>query len=253
MDDTDQAWREWGKVDPYFGVLTDEKFRKGGARREFFASGEDLVASSLARLDEHFGPVHRGRALDFGCGVGRLCIPLARRFEHVVGVDISPGMLEEATANGKGLPIDFRLSDDTLSQVDGTFDLIFSFIVLQHMAVERGMEYLDRMLSMTNPGAGCVIEVPFSIHDKPVPVSRRARIAHRIRSFPGGNLLMDFYTRHKKPRVTPNLGGPEMQMNPYPVEDLVALLARHGFAEPLLDYKSFPGITELTITSRKSL
>ena len=41
---TDAAWGAWGRVDPYFGVLTDAKFRLANldqpALDEFFASGQ---------------------------------------------------------------------------------------------------------------------------------------------------------------------------------------------------------------------
>ena len=39
-----------------------------------------------------------GRALDFGCGVGRLTQALARRFDTVVGVDVSPQMVRLANS-----------------------------------------------------------------------------------------------------------------------------------------------------------
>ena len=48
----------------------------------------------------------RRAALDYGCGVGRLTLPLAERCEHVYGVDVSPSMLREAARNAArmGLP-----------------------------------------------------------------------------------------------------------------------------------------------------
>ena len=42
--------------------------------------------------------VSRGRALDFGCGAGRLTRALAARFESVVGVDVADAMLDKARA-----------------------------------------------------------------------------------------------------------------------------------------------------------
>ena len=40
---TDSAWEAWGKQDPYYGVITDPKFRKSAltneAKQEFFEPG----------------------------------------------------------------------------------------------------------------------------------------------------------------------------------------------------------------------
>ena len=40
---TDYAWEAWGRRDPYFGVITDPRYRRGemqeADKREFFESG----------------------------------------------------------------------------------------------------------------------------------------------------------------------------------------------------------------------
>src|SRR5688500_636371 len=91
-NDTDKEWEKFGKDDPYFGVLSDVSFRKGNLNPEaferFFASGEEYVSDLLVRAVRFAGEGFRPRsALDFGCGVGRLVIPLASRCARVVGVD----------------------------------------------------------------------------------------------------------------------------------------------------------------------
>src|SRR5271163_1663522 len=73
---TDIAWEEWGRRDPYFGVITDPRFRRAemddAVRREFFQSGESHVHGVLATIRKHLHPTFAPRtALDFGCGVGR--------------------------------------------------------------------------------------------------------------------------------------------------------------------------------------
>ena len=95
VNDTDDAWEAFGAKDPYYGVLTNEAFRAGvigdEERRDFFDSGRQHVQKYLARIESLVGPVRRGSALDFGCGVGRLALPLATEagFAHVDGVDVS--------------------------------------------------------------------------------------------------------------------------------------------------------------------
>ena len=46
----------------------------------------------------------RDRALDFGCGVGRLTRALGTRFESALGVDISAGMIEQARRLNEAFP-----------------------------------------------------------------------------------------------------------------------------------------------------
>jgi len=57
---TDNDWEEWGRRDPYFGVITDPKFRSGkiteDAKREFLASGESHVHGVLATIRKHIDP-----------------------------------------------------------------------------------------------------------------------------------------------------------------------------------------------------
>src|ERR1700732_2454646 len=101
---TDGDWEDWGRRDPYFAVLTDPKYRRDKltevAKNEFFDSGRihvDHVMRIIRRhVDTEFAPK---RALDFGCGVGRVLIPLAEVAQEVVGLDVSPSMLQEAKRN----------------------------------------------------------------------------------------------------------------------------------------------------------
>ncbi|MHB1267524.1 MAG: class I SAM-dependent methyltransferase [Acidithiobacillus ferriphilus] len=69
-------------------------------KREFFASGvahmEAVFSTVRRRMDAGFTVK---RALYFGCGVGRLLIPLARVADEVTGVDVSDAMLEEVRKN----------------------------------------------------------------------------------------------------------------------------------------------------------
>ena len=63
---------------------------------EFFETGRVEINRLLATLG-HLGLMpHRGTALDFGCGVGRLTRALAESFDHATGIDISEEMVAEA-------------------------------------------------------------------------------------------------------------------------------------------------------------
>lgn len=243
MADSDDNWRLWGERDPYYGVLTDPRFRRDSiaAHREtFFADGKAFVDHWLAEFERCFGPLPRGRALDFGCGVGRLTIPLSDHFESVVGLDISEGMLEEARRNSAGRNIAYLPSDDTLSQVEGAFDFVNSVIVLQHIPVARGMAILARLLARVRSGGACCVQVS-TRRNHGWWDELRYRIRHAV---PGGQPLMNLLERR-------SVDAPVMQMNEYALDDVLALLRSHGFEHMLLRYERDASNDSVTILSRR--
>ena len=219
--DTDRDWRKWGRADPYFGVLAHPDFARGEIDRNrdaFFATGEDYVSALLGDLDAT-GPIERGRALDHGCGTGRLTIPLSRRFEHVMALDVAPEMLAEAAANANGFGrgnIEFRQADDALSGTTGSFDLIVSHLVLQHVPVKRGVGIFARLLDRVAAGGGFHISVSI----------RNDRGALRALYWASAHLplVKGIQNRLRGARW----GSPAMQMNDYPLGELVAIASERG-------------------------
>jgi 2-polyprenyl-3-methyl-5-hydroxy-6-metoxy-1,4-benzoquinol methylase len=156
----EHEWEKFGRRDPYFGVLSEEKFRANqldaAARAEFFASGERHVDACFETIRRCLAPAFSPRrALDFGCGVGRLVIPLARRCAAVVGADVSASMLAEARRNcdQQGLAdVSLVETANGLGSVPGTFDFIHSFIVFQHIPAPKGEQLLAELLDRLEPG-----------------------------------------------------------------------------------------------------
>lgn len=98
---SDDHWECYGKIAPYFGVLSDEQYKSQNideeAREKFFASGKKHIEHVLRNIRDHLSPgFHPEKALDFGCGVARLVIPLSTIVEEVIGIDVSSSMIEEA-------------------------------------------------------------------------------------------------------------------------------------------------------------
>src|SRR5262245_36930981 len=78
---TDSDWEHFARTDPYWAVLTCDQYRRanldGGGRAAFFESGAEHIGWVERTLRKHFDPDFAPqRALDFGCGVGRLLLPL---------------------------------------------------------------------------------------------------------------------------------------------------------------------------------
>jgi 2-polyprenyl-3-methyl-5-hydroxy-6-metoxy-1,4-benzoquinol methylase len=87
-NDTDKEWEKFGKNDPYYGVLTKDEFRSKNLteelKKEFFATGSSYINDLLDKIKRHIDKDFQIRkALDFGCGVGRLVIPLAEISQEV--------------------------------------------------------------------------------------------------------------------------------------------------------------------------
>jgi SAM-dependent methyltransferase len=140
-------WKTLGNLDPYYGVLSNPKFKldkiDGPGRDEFFATGVQHVDYVLDALKADFGFAPRGKALDFGCGVGRITKALAPHFDIVVGLDISPGMLAQASANVTTYGIDnVTYSSSTSGEyLDAeSYDFVHTYIVLQHIPTKIGEE-----------------------------------------------------------------------------------------------------------------
>jgi SAM-dependent methyltransferase len=157
--DPTEDWEWFGREEPYFGVWTEEQFTREKlgeeARSRFFASGEQhmdtLLADVSALVYSDFAPE---RVLEYGCGVGRLLIPAARRARHVVGVDVSSSMLAEARRNCEA----FGVSGVTLVPVqqmvglEPGFDFIYSIAVFQHMPRRAGEPIFATLAGLLRPG-----------------------------------------------------------------------------------------------------
>jgi SAM-dependent methyltransferase len=168
-------WDDLALVDPYWAVLAAEGKRDGGwDLDEFFATGEADVGQILATADQLGRPTHRERALDFGCGVGRLTRALARRFDEAAGVDVSARMLEHARRLNADLPnLTFASTDEPPR---GRFDLVVANLVLQHLPSKAlARAYIERLIEAARPDGLVVFQLPTKL-----PLAQRLQPRRRI-------------------------------------------------------------------------
>jgi ubiquinone/menaquinone biosynthesis C-methylase UbiE len=162
LDEVRRDWTALGAADPFWAVLV----RPGGWELdEFLATGRADVAATQAWLAELCLPKRWGRALDFGCGVGRLSQALAEYAEEVVGVDISAPMLEVARRIDRTAGrcrFVHNESSDLRRFPDDHVDLVYSVLVLQHLPRPVIDGYLAELLRVLRPDGTAVIQVPTS-------------------------------------------------------------------------------------------
>jgi 2-polyprenyl-3-methyl-5-hydroxy-6-metoxy-1,4-benzoquinol methylase len=246
---TDKDWEKWGATDPYFGVLSNEKFRKDGlsesTKKEFFATGVAHVEKVFQLIKDNFNQECKPkRALDFGCGVGRIALPLAERTEQTLGVDVSQSMLAEATSNAMSAGIsniDFVLSDDDLAKIEGDFDLIHSYIVLQHISWSRGRTLLQQLAGKVSPDGYLAVHL---LASSTVPILVRAAVRLRY-LVPPLNWLRNIF-KHR------SIFEPAMQLHIYDVDKIVSDLKARGFGEPIFcNEPSMDGFQEVFLLAQR--
>ena len=142
---------------------------------EFLETGEHDVERMLRVGADVRLPQRNERALDFGCGVGRLARALASRFGHVDGVDISEEMIRRARELNRDRP---RLTFTTSAEVpfaDETFDFVCSLLVLQHLpSRELALHYVREFVRVLRQGGLAVFQVPTAL-----PPSARRQLRRR--------------------------------------------------------------------------
>lgn len=160
-------WEDLARLDPLWAIASRPGLRHGGwSDDEFMASGRRKVARIMRTLGGLEQPVAGGRALDFGCGVGRVTIPLGDHFEEVVGADIAPGMVEQAraraaAAGSEGVRFVLDEHEDLSGLGAEPFDLVFTSLVLQHLPSRAHVEHRAQALARrVAPGGALIAQMP---------------------------------------------------------------------------------------------
>lgn len=229
-----ENWDRLGRADPFWAVLTDPE-KKGGRWREeeFFATGRAEVAALVERVADLLPA--RGRALDFGCGPGRLTQALAERFERVDGVDVAPSMVELARRlNRHGVRCVYHLNPrpDLALFPDGAFDLAYSNITLQHLRPRLALRYLAELVRVLRPGGALVFQLPAERLLGPGRSLARLRGALR-RAAPEAC--------HRLWRRLTAADDPFLDMNSVPRERVIACVGRAGGRVVAVEPDAAPG------------
>ena len=223
MKDTDAAdWEDLARREPYFAVLTNEGLPGVAGNRvataEFFETGEADIAALIEAMASLLGrDIHPASTLDFGCGAGRLTLPLARISTRVTGCDIAPAILAHARQNIEraGMRNVTLLGNEELNALpDGQFDFACSLLVFEHILPATGYALIRTILRLLAPRGVAALHIPFE---------RRGGLRRHARFMRGSS--------RRRPTVgmRHRVGGlPFLQRNEYDEGRLVRIIEASG-------------------------
>ena len=155
-----ENWDNMGRRAPLTAVLTT---KMSWSEEDFFETGKKEIQeliNDMESLDQSFP---RRRALDFGCGVGRLTQSLADHYEEPGDVPRSWKLIELAEKmNRHGARCRYVLNESDDLQRFGCdhFDLIYSNITLQHMEPRYAFRYIKEFLRVLSRDGLLVFHMP---------------------------------------------------------------------------------------------
>lgn len=212
------VFEELGRDDPMYAALSRNALR--GNRwdpDEFFENGRLEIRDVVAYVADRGIEFQRGRALDFGCAVGRLTQALADHFQEVVGVDIAVSMVERARAfnrHGERVAYIANTAPDLALFDSESFDFVYTNKVLQHIPPALQLGYMREFVRILRPGGVAIFQTrngpivrPRTLRALLYTLNRRhfRRLAQRIRGRPAYE--MHFVARASVAAAVESAGG----------------------------------------------
>ncbi len=147
-------WNERAAEDAHYYVAYGARDQDDDA---FFATAADVVRGLEAELKRlPGGHTLSRRALEIGCGPGRLMKPMSRHFGEIHGIDVADAMIQRAVRNLRDVPHAFPRAasgSDLRDYSDDSFDFVYSYAVFQHIPQrEVVLSYLRDVVRVLKPG-----------------------------------------------------------------------------------------------------
>jgi ubiquinone/menaquinone biosynthesis C-methylase UbiE len=148
-------WNQRAREDAHYYVAFGGRDQD---EAEFLATANDVLRSLEAQLKRLPAKANRRawRALEIGCGPGRLVKPLSRHFGEIHGVDVSDEMIRLARERLADIPhAHFHATNGASLALfaDDSFDFIYSYAVFQHIpSRDVVLEYMREIRRVLKPG-----------------------------------------------------------------------------------------------------
>jgi SAM-dependent methyltransferase len=145
-------------------------------------------------------PAAGARLLDVGCNWGRWSIAASRRGYVAIGIDPGLAAVQAAyrVARALGQTPEFLVGDGrTLPFPDGTFDVVYSYSVLQHFSKEDARAAIREAARVTRPGGKVLIQLANilgvrQLYNQARDTVRREQNPFRVRRWTPGEMLSTF-------------------------------------------------------------
>lgn len=164
------AWEHLGDEKAHYSVLSNDDFlpdKLDGSIEAFWGSGNTEAAQAIRALDLYgSNQPERKVCVEYGCGVGRVTVSLAKSFKFVHAYDISRNHLDlaRARANEVGANnIAFHECANDFRVAMEPCDFFYSVIVLQHNPPPVIAELIRIALTALKPGGIAMFQVPTHI------------------------------------------------------------------------------------------
>ncbi len=120
---------------------------------------EHSHAYLLPRLAQTLDQVNPQRVFEVGCGNGAVANWLSQRGIEVTGIDISPSGIEQANLAYPHVQLSVGTAYDDLAARHGTFPLVMSLEVVEHLYFPR--KFAATVFGLLEPGGTAVISTPY--------------------------------------------------------------------------------------------
>ncbi|WP_405941612.1 class I SAM-dependent methyltransferase [Streptomyces sp. NBC_00207] len=145
----------WDQADPAAIHPT-----RGISEVAYRASGENQAALLSTILPANC------RVVDFGCGDGRVAIPLAALGYEVTAADGSQAMLDRLTEAAPDMPTVLTDGTDLAYQLGRKTDAVISLAVLIHHSYDSAAQIIEGLRAAVRVNGLLILDWPFS--DEPV-------------------------------------------------------------------------------------
>jgi ubiquinone/menaquinone biosynthesis C-methylase UbiE len=230
LSDLSDFWDEAARVDTVRSIADSDD------ETSFETSGHVDAADVLAIAPEN------AVILEIGSGTGRIMQHLAQAAAEVHGVDISTEMVERGSARLAHLPnVHFHKSNgyDLGTFADETFDVVFSWVVFQHVPKTVAYNYLTEARRVLKPGGKVRLQVPNILRSDHFNAFRHFSQPYFVQyPYP-----MNFYTAYEIFKMLGEAGLPVDEL-----DDRIVVVAHRpvaGEADRFDDWRRLMGLPEV--------